>query len=367
MKLLALCAVLLSMQTLSTIAGNAQTAKAPDYADPANWVCRPGAESICTTGLDAQAVSADGSKVAQPFKPASDPAIDCFYVYPTASNEQTALADMTDSPEIQRVVNAQAGRLTSRCRLFAPIYRQVTLPQLRRDIVSGEQTKWEVPGEDVAAAFKYYMQHDNHGRGVVLIAHSQGTILLQAIMAKALDGTPAQAQLVSAFLAGDPSLAVPQGADVGGTFKHIPVCRAAAQIGCVYVWGSYLAGDPSPQQTFGKARTDGLVSACSNPAAPSGGSGGLKFYHSRPASAAKTDPAWVEELGELKGSCSSNELGNAFRITVADVPLADVYRGLLEKAQTRGGWGLHTLDLTLVQGNILDVLDAEIAAWKKSH
>jgi hypothetical protein len=65
----------------------------------------------------------------------------------------------------------------------------------------------------------------------------------------------------------------------GGTFAHIPTCAAAAQTGCVYVWGSYLAGDASAPPLFGGARNDGLVTACVNPATPAGGSGMLKFYY----------------------------------------------------------------------------------------
>src|ERR1700743_1274283 len=108
---------------------------APNYADKANWVCRPGSEEICTTGLDAVVEYPAGHKVQQPFTPAADPPVDCFYVYPTVSLEQRSYADMVATPEVQRTVHVQAGRLSSRCRMFAPIYRQSTLMHLRQQLM----------------------------------------------------------------------------------------------------------------------------------------------------------------------------------------------------------------------------------------
>ncbi len=339
----------------------------PDYSRTENWVCRPGSEDVCTTGLDAAVVYADGRKVPQKFKPTTNPPIDCFYVYPTVSQEQTQYSDMADSPEVQQVTKAQAGRLSARCRVFAPIYRQTTLYSLRQSFTGAGAMDFNRPLLDVQAAWSYYLEHDNKGRGVVLVGHSQGTILLQSLIARSIDGTPAQALLVSAFLAGDPSLGVPPGKAVGGTFAHIPVCAAAAQTGCVYVWGTYLADDASDGKVFGRARHDGLTSACVNPAAPAGGSGVLKFYHEKAPTAPASDPPWVESVDEISGACKVDDQGDAFRVTVDAGPAAEYYRALLKRSEFRAGWGLHVRDVGLVQGNMLDVLDAEIAAWPKPH
>jgi hypothetical protein len=334
------------------------TSTTTDYSLAANWVCRPGSDVPCTTGLDAQVLNADGTTEAQPFTPASDPLIDCFYVYPTVSQEQTDYADLTDSPEIQAEAREQVGRLSSRCRVFAPIYRQETSYGLNHNAPYSDD-----PMLDVQGAWAYYLQNYNQGRGVVLIGHSQGTILLQQLIASSIDGTATQALLVSAFLAGDPSLGVPAGGVVGGTFAHIPTCAAAAQTGCVYVWGSYLAGDTSAPPLFGGARSDGLVSACVNPAAPAGGSGALKFYY-----AGANPPAWVEALGQLTGTCQAGSGGaDIFVVTVLAGQFSAQNTSILTAAEVAPGWGVHPLDLSLVQGNILDVLDAEIATWQAQH
>ena len=99
--------------------------------------------------LDASVQLADGTTQAQPFTPAANPAIDCFYVYPTVSEEQTEFADLTDSPIIQAVTRQQVGRLSSRCRVFAPIYRQVTNYGLTH---GGSEGSGDPPMEDIQAA-----------------------------------------------------------------------------------------------------------------------------------------------------------------------------------------------------------------------
>jgi Protein of unknown function (DUF3089) len=338
------------------------TSGGTDYSIVAHWVCRPGAETVCTTGLDAEVQNADGSTTAQPFTAAAEPAIDCFYVYPTVSQEKTQYADLTDSPEIQAETRAQVGRLSSRCRVFAPIYRQETSYGLNLAASGAAVTQSDVPTLDVQAAWNYYMENDNKGRGVVIIGHSQGTILLQNLIAQSIDGTATQALLVSAFLAGDPSLAVPPGGVVGGTFAHIPTCTSASQTGCVYVWASYLAGDNSAPPIFGGARSDGLVSACVSPAAPAGGPAMLKYYH------ANGNPPWVEALDQLSGVCRLDSTGaNIFVVSVEAGQFADADTAGLKAVEVAPGWGVHPQDIALVQGNMLDVLDAELTTWQAQH
>ena len=340
---------------------------APDYSQTANWICRPGSDTVCTADQDATIVYADGHKVLQPFVAASNPAIDCFYVYPTVSEEETPYSDLAASPEIKKVVNSQAGRLASRCRVFSPIYRQATVARLRQRLTGSTATESDLPLLDVEAAWDYYLKHDNQGRGVVLIGHSQGTILLQKLLASRIDGKPQQKLLVSAFLAGDPSLGVPHGKSVGGTFPHIPTCSSIAQTGCVYVWGSYFADDKSARQIFGMARDDGMDSACVSPAAPGGGKGVLKLYHRKAPFAPPEDPPWVETVGQLSGECQANNAGVALRVTVEPGPVSGYLAELLKRPPLPEGWGLHMRDIALVQGNILDVLDAEIAARTAKH
>ena len=74
---------------------------------------------------------------------------------------------------------------------------------------------------DVLDAWNHYLQHDNNGRGVVLIGHSQGSGVLTQLIRNEIDGKPVQSRLISALLLGT-SLAVPKGKDVGGAFQNVP-------------------------------------------------------------------------------------------------------------------------------------------------
>ncbi len=359
-------ALLSAVALASPASADAPAAPPPDYSQGSAWLCRPGQEAICISDLDAMVVAPDGSKTPQKFVAAADPPIDCFYVYPTVSKEQTVYASMAASPEVRQVGRAQAGRLASRCRLFAPIYRQRTGAGIA-DTAHNREWDWSGPYGDVLAAWRWYLAHDNHGRGVVLVGHSQGTLLLQKLIAAEIDGKPVEARLVSAFLAGDQELLVPGGERTGGTFKHVPLCAAAAETGCVYVWGSYLAGDDQPARFFGNDGGNGMVAACVSPAALAGGAGALKTYLPKPAMAPADDPAWIEVEGQLTAACTADARGNVLRVSVLPTRFTPLLDAMLQQISASPKWGLHRLDMSFVQGNILDLIDAQTASWAKRH
>ena len=336
-----------------------------DYANAANWVCRPGLETACAGGLDAEVVRADGTRTPQTFQALADAPIDCFYVYPTASKEPGDYSDLQPTPEVVAVVHDQAGRLTARCRLFAPLYRQLTSAGLAHALQADPDAEldWDRPYADVLAAWRWYMANANNGRGVVLVGHSQGTILLQRLIAEQIDGKPAQKRLVAAFLAGDPGLPVPIGKRVGGVFKAVPLCAASAQTGCAYVWSDYLADDDDTPLVFGANPGGGLAAGCADPAAPAGGPGELQAYLHKPSVAPAGDPPGVEARGQLAVTCTADARNTVARVTILPSRYQTLLTARFERSRHRGGWGLHPLDVALTQGNMLDRLEAESAAW----
>src|SRR5690349_17195251 len=101
------------------------------YADPAHWLCRGDTDDVCDHDLDATIVKANGHVRLEHWKPARHPKIDCFYVYPTISLDQTGNSDLVPAADQELfVVRQQAARLGSVCRVFAPVYRQITLTAL---------------------------------------------------------------------------------------------------------------------------------------------------------------------------------------------------------------------------------------------
>ncbi|HEY1838354.1 MAG TPA: DUF3089 domain-containing protein [Rhizomicrobium sp.] len=359
--------------------------KANDYTDPANWLCRPGQADACATDETATVVDADGSEHVQAWKADPNAPIDCFYVYPTVSMEPTPNSDMTVTAAERGVAAQQAARFGSVCRVYAPMYRQVTLSALRA-FLSGKPVKADrdLAYDDVRDAWNEYLAHDNHGRGVVLIGHSQGSGVLTRLVKEEIDGKPVQKQIVSIILAGT-ALQVPVGKDVGGDFQSVPLCRSQSQTGCVISFASFRANVPPPEKSFfGKGHAPGMMAACTNPAALGGGEGALDAYlpaghtlfaSQHPVDWVKNGPpietSFVTVPGLLTAQCVSNEHGSYLAITVhgdPNDPRADDISGdVLVGGKVLPEWGLHLIDMNLTMGNLVADVAAESKAWLAAH
>lgn len=390
LKVLALGGLLVGTMALATPAGAqapaAQTPPPPatpnDYSKDANWLCRPGVTGACDIDLSTTVVAADGSLRREPFSSAANPPIDCFYVYPTISTDAGNFSDMTPDAAELNVVAQQFARFRQVCRVFAPSYRQITLAGLRRVMSRGLASLSSGPQyNDVRDAWRYYLEHDNKGRGVVLIGHSQGSFILESLIANEIDGKPQQKQLVSAILMGV-TIQVPAGKDVGGSFKQVPLCHKATDTGCLITFSSYRSTVPPPANAlFGHVTTSGMVAACSNPAALAGGSGALHAYLDtrgrtitsttppKPwvASGVAIDTPWVSVPGLLTSACATNEHASYLEITVhgnpADPRVDDIIGDLGAGQQVLANWGLHLVDVNLAMGNLLEIVSAQSKAF----
>src|SRR5690349_19599596 len=108
----------------------AACAAAPAAQAKTTWLCNPVTKSKddCRTSLTATVVKPDGTITGTEKTPlAKKPKFDCFYVYPTVSDQKTPEATLGIDPEIHAIALYQASRLSSQCRVFAPVYRQITL------------------------------------------------------------------------------------------------------------------------------------------------------------------------------------------------------------------------------------------------
>ena len=355
-----------------------------DYSNGDTWLCRPGRQDACAVDLTTTVISADGKLKAEKWVAKSDVPIDCFYVYPTVSNDPTPNSDMNPGPEEKAVVKTQFARFGSQCRLYAPMYRQITLTALR-SMLGGTPVavNREMAYHDVLDAWNYYLEHDNKGRGVVLIGHSQGSGMLTELIKNEIDGKPVQSRIVSALLLGT-SLPVPKGKDVGGAFQHMPLCHTADQTGCVITYASFRANVPPPATSrFGKAPGENMQSACTNPAALGGGSGELHAYLGSGGSGIATvnelaPGPWVKPAqpintpfvsvpGMLTAECVSNEHGSYLAITVHGDPAgpraSDIVGDVVVNKQVLPEWGLHLIDVNLTMGNLLDIVGRESKAY----
>lgn len=238
------------------------------YDDPGLWLCHPDkamADDQCRgADLRATEILPDGSTQVVEHAIAEDPAFDCFYVYPTVDIRfrpgQTE--DFDDISEELDPLLSQAARFTAQCRVFAPLYHQVTIgtfgsPQAEELLDAAYQ--------DVAAAFESYQQLHHDGRPLVIMGHSQGTYMTTRLLQEVIEPDEAlRSRLIVALMIGG-SVSVPEGQDRGGTFASLPLCATAEQTGCVLAFRSYaqeLPPEPGGQSADGPGRHV----ACTDPA-----------------------------------------------------------------------------------------------------
>jgi len=173
---------------------------APRASASTTWLCKPGATpNPCFSSLQTTVFSSAGDSHVENPPLARRPKVDCFYVYPTVSEDKGTNADLSIDAEEIAVARYQASRFSQRCRVFAPMYRQLTLEGINGP--PAPESAILTAYSDVRAAWKEYMRRYNHGRGVILIGHSQGTGMLTQLIRQRIDPYPsARKRLVSAFL-----------------------------------------------------------------------------------------------------------------------------------------------------------------------
>ena len=183
----------------------------------ANDPCRPSLSTTLYRGWDVRAGRVTPAR-------ARDRGVACFYVYPTVSGQQTRLATKRVDPEIRSIALYQAARFSQVCRVYAPVYRQATVPALN----AGTTTRGDylTAYGDVEEAFDAFLRRIGRHRGFVLIGHSQGSFHLERLVRRRIDGHAGlRRRMVSAVLLGG-DVAVRKGSDRGGTFRRVPHLRA---------------------------------------------------------------------------------------------------------------------------------------------
>lgn len=244
-----------------------------DYTNANLWLCRPGIDANeCYGDLDATAFYPDGTSEVLTHVRAADPAFDCFYVYPTVNLTGTGnTTDLSDISHVQDALLSQGARFSRICEVYAPLYRQLAIGTAGASTGDGGSVSLNgdsnIAYGDVKAAFNQYLSTWNKGRKFVLIGHSQGTLMLQRLMTEMFDvdsGADLRARMISALLVGGgPS--VPENEAVGGTFRNIPACTAAAQTGCIVAYNSYAKEAPPPDNALFGRSNGGNEIVCTSP------------------------------------------------------------------------------------------------------
>jgi hypothetical protein len=318
------------------------------------------------------------------------PPIDCFYVYPTVSEQAGPNADLTIEPQETQVAIDQASRFSEVCKVYAPMYRQLTLKAIKTPGgVTPEAALTAYSG--VHAAFTEYLKKFNKGRPIVLIGHSQGTLMLAQLVKEMFDTNAAlRKQLVSALLLGG-NILVPEGGTVGGTFQAVPSCTSATDTGCVIAYSTFLQQPPA-NSFFGRPNSPllgspppaGMEVLCVNPTLLKqslGTPGSLTPYapttpfpgangEGAPVPTAPTP--WVETSGAYRARCL-HEGGATWlqpeQSPSLSTPAFEDLEAHNETARELIGpeWGLHLYDVNIALGNLVNTVAVQTQAFMFEH
>jgi pimeloyl-ACP methyl ester carboxylesterase len=349
--------------------------------DPAGtiWLCRPGlADNPCLSSLTTTVLEAKGGSRVERVPATANPGVDCFYVYPTVSPEQTVNANREVDFALREVAIAQASRFSQVCRIWAPVYPQITLTALAHPsrITAANALK---AYDGVAAAFRDYLAHYNDGRGIVFIGHSQGASILIRLLQREVDNTSLRRRLVGAILLGG-NVTVRKGSLVGGDFAHIPECTSSSEVGCVIAYSSYSSKPPLNSEfartgsevgvgllTQGNLSPD-LQIMCVNPTSLGGGSGVLDPYFPTilvgllpGATTQKVSSPWISTPNQYSARCETS--GTATWLQVSPIAGERIALAGVNHALT----GLHLIDVNAALGNLVPIVAQQAATYSRKH
>lgn len=337
------------------------------------WLCKPGeADDPCAGDLSVTSVSATRAISPEPKSPASESKFDCFYVYPTASPQKTPNANLTVQPEEVDAALSQAAQFSQVCNVWAPMYRQRTEADLLKGL-GGDPTADQVAYDSLLAGWKDYLAHDNHGRPVIFIGHSQGAAMLIRLLHNVIDPSVRLRHLmVSAIILGG-NVEVASGETRGGSFNHISTCTSATQVGCVIAYSSF-GSEPPSDSLFGRpgqgvslqsqqTTSQGQQVACVNPVNFSTGVAPLSpifLTVSSPTPGVKVTTPFVSFPGLYTAQCENQSGATWLQINVTksvndDRPIVSASLGPT--------WGLHLDDVNLALDNLVQDVSLKEKAY----
>lgn len=379
----------LGLATVATALGLAFFA-GPAAAEDTVWLCKPGqVDNPCAGTLAGKSFLPPDNSVDPPlpertvplsFTAASGSPVDCFYLYPTQSPQPGPNSDLAKDQPIRGVAINQARMFSRICDVYAPMYRQYTLEALGSPISDGVR---DIAYNSARDAWNDYMDNYNDGRGVVLIAHSQGTSHMARLLAEDVDDNPAdRSKIISAILPGA-NVYVPKGALVGGQFQNIPGCESGDQIGCVIAYSMFKRAAnerPANSSSFGWVDTGYWVNPaprpdkdiyevmCVNPGTLSGDQGVLSPLANLLAFVGlpEGDEPWQEMPDFYKGECRTETdpaKGNVRWLNIEDIRKPGDNRQDISQLVMSSGGNLHTADINLALGNLVEIAASQSRAY----
>ena len=223
-----------------------------DYSKKESWAALP----------SGPVSYADLEPVDEPLLDNKDRPCDCFFVHPTGYFGFEYLNQPADDEQANErtrfMLAGQASAFSSRCRIYAPKYRQgsaalyymgdkLIKPSDQMDVSKDNDSSkdpWSLAYDDVANAFRYYIQHYNNGRPFILASHSQGSGHMSRLLEEELEHNwkELKSNFIACYMIGAriPMKRIDE-------YKYLKMCQSPFESGVVIGWdtASVKAKPPS--------------------------------------------------------------------------------------------------------------------------
>ena len=190
------------------------------------------------------------------FAEGEDQPVDLFLIGPTMDQGEHGynmfLRDRNARKKLLGALNKERGIYEACTVMYAPYYQQQTFPvyELSEEDQRGYR---KIAYEDVAAAFEYYMEHENQGRPVIMAGFSQGSQLMLMLLKEYFDEPEYQEKLVAAYGIG---WRVTQ--EDLETWPHLKMAQGASDTGVIISFNTEAEGVEDSLMVPGGTKTLGI-------------------------------------------------------------------------------------------------------------
>lgn len=121
--------------------------------------------------------------------------VDVFIVAPTVdtSSESNSAITPKYKTKFRNAMNQQQAIYAKTARIYAPYYRQASINVYAMEDSAAKEQAMKNAYMDVSAAFKYYIEHKNNGRPLILAGFSQGADMCYRLLEEYYGGSEERA------------------------------------------------------------------------------------------------------------------------------------------------------------------------------
>ena len=197
---------------------------ATDYSKPENWAALPTIQDNADWTPNGLTNGQDTALV------------DVFFIHPTTDVTGFKGNAEIDNKNINKQtdnfpIKYQASVFNGSCKVYAPRYRQAALNNFFTKNSDNSKQAFNVAYADVRDAFKYYLEHYNNGRAIIIAGHSQGSKHAQRLLQEFFDGKPLQKKLVAAYVIGFPTKE--------NQFQYLKVAEDSTTVGGIISYSTF--------------------------------------------------------------------------------------------------------------------------------